>query len=52
MPPGMIGGLCLAGFLLLFTPIGGVSGNKGSQGGGKMTDQELIAEAQRRGLTK
>lgn len=51
MPPGAIAGLCLAGFLILFTPIGGAQKSSGSSGK-KMTDQGLIQEAQRRGLTK
>ena len=49
MPPGMIPGLCLAGLILLLR---GGGGKTESGSGTRMTDQELVQEAQRRGLTK
>ena len=52
MPPGALLGLGLAGFLILFTPIGGVQRSNSSQGGSssRMTDQQLVEEVKRRGL--
>lgn len=50
MPPEAILGLCLTGFLILFTPLGGVQNSSSSNKG--MSDQQLIEEVKRRGLGK
>ena len=50
MPPGALLGLGLAGFLILFTPIGGAKSSRAEISNERMRDQRLIEEVRRRGL--